>query len=302
VGWLYLPIDGSVARKIVSQSEFQGFGLSTPLQQNFIPPPAWAAGSIIFSARSGGASTLWSFPVSTTTWRATGRPVPLTAGPGFHLQASVAKDSFPHPYVFSALSFHSSIVSVPATAATDNAPKRWTEGLDMNTTPSISSDGTKLAYISNRSGNPDGWLKNLQTGRESALTETPWNESYARISKDGSQVMFIVPKSSGKGQLSSIDSAGGISRTYCGNCEGQLYGDWMDDGHSFVYAAQNGLNLLRVPSGESIELVKSFVLEPRGSYDGRWILFHSVPTRTIRQLFVAPFREGLIPREAWVPV
>jgi Tol biopolymer transport system component len=200
------------------------------------------------------------------------------------------------------VSFRSSIVSVPAAAATDNAPKRWTDGLDLNISPSISRDGTKLAYISNRSGNPDGWLKNLQTGRESALTETPWSEGYARISKDGSQVMFIVRKSSGKGALASIDSGGGISRTYCGNCGDALYGDWMDDGHSFVYNSQNGLSLLRIPSGESVELVKGFVLEPRGSHDGRWILFHSAPTPTIRQVFVAPFREGLIPREAWIPV
>jgi eukaryotic-like serine/threonine-protein kinase len=76
----------------------------------------------------------------------------------------------------------------------------------------------------------------------------------------------------------------------------------MDDGHSFVYTSQNGLSLLRIPSGESIELVHGLVLEPRGSYDGRWIVFHSAPTPTIRQVFVAPLREGLAPPEDWIPV
>ena len=68
------------------------------------------------------------------------------------------------------------------------------------------------------------WIKDLRTGRESALTETPWNESYTRISKNGSQVMFMVRKDSGKGDLSLIDSAGGVSRSYCVDCTGPLYG------------------------------------------------------------------------------
>jgi eukaryotic-like serine/threonine-protein kinase len=76
----------------------------------------------------------------------------------------------------------------------------------------------------------------------------------------------------------------------------------MDDGHSFVYTSQDGLSLLRIPSGDSIELAKGPVLEPRGSYDGRWIVFHSIPTPTIRQVFVAPVREGLVPRGDWIPV
>jgi eukaryotic-like serine/threonine-protein kinase len=179
VGWLYLPIDVSEARKIVSQTELRGLGLSAPPQQSFIRPAVLADGSILFSARSGGTSTLWTLPVSTSTWRVTGPPVPLTSGPGFHLQPSVATGISPRRYVFSTLSLRSSIASVPATAATDNPPQRWTEGLDLNTHPSVSRDGTKLAFISNRSGNPDVWLKNLRTGRESALTETPWGESYS---------------------------------------------------------------------------------------------------------------------------
>src|SRR5262249_31258886 len=87
--------------------------------------------------------------------------------------------------------------------------------------------------------------------------------------------------------------------------------------HSFVYTSQSGLSLLRIPSGESVELVNGPVLEPRGSYDGRWIVFHSAgevgidsagywkrsfPEPTSRQVFVARLRQGLIPPEDWIPV
>ena len=76
----------------------------------------------------------------------------------------------------------------------------------------------------------------------------------------------------------------------------------MEDGRSFVYTRENGLSLLRVPSGESIPLVNGLVLEPRGSPDGRWIIFHKFGGPTIRQVFVAPFRNGLVPREEWIPI
>src|SRR5262249_28729835 len=151
----------------------------------------------------------------------------------------------------------SSIVSVPATAAAAkpaNNPKRWTEGQDVNIFPSVSRDGTKLAYISNRSGNSDVWLKNLVTGKESALTETPGNETYPRISKDGALVMFRTNKPGGRNGLSLIEVSGGASREYCGGCRGPLYGDWIEDGRNFVYTGEDGLALLRVPSGESIPL------------------------------------------------
>jgi eukaryotic-like serine/threonine-protein kinase len=172
----------------------------------------------------------------------------------------------------------------------------------MNIFPSVSGDGNKLAFISNRSGTPDVWLKDLATGKESALTETPWPESYARISRDGSKVMFISSKPGGNHDLSSIDTGGGLSKSYCGTCKGQLYGDWMEGNRSFVYTSEGGLRLLRIPSGESIELVNGPVLEPRGSHDGRWIVFHSFSTTTIRQVFVSPFHKGLVGREEWIPI
>ena len=74
------------------------------------------------------------------------------------------------------------------------------------------------------------------------------------------------------------------------------------DEHSFVYTVENGLSLLRIPSGKSMLLVRGPVIEPRGSDDGRWVVFHSTPAIDIRQVFVARVREGLIPREDWIPI
>src|SRR5581483_901776 len=161
-------------------------------------------------------------------------------------------------------------------------------------------DGNRLAYISNRSGSPDVWIKDLRTGKELPLTETPWPESYARISRDGTQIMFRVQKPGGSENLSLIDAVGGVSRSY--SCRGELYGDWLEDRQSFVYTSENGLNLLRIRSGESLPLVNGPALEPRGSPDGRWIVFHTFGGRTIRQVFVASVRNGLVPREEWIPV
>jgi hypothetical protein len=114
--------------------------------------------------------------------------------------------------------------------------------------------------------------------------------------------MFRTQKPGGRFGLSLVEVGGGASKDYCGSCRGPLYGDWIEDGHSFVYTSEGGISLLRIPSGESIELVKGDVIEPRGSHDSRWIVFHSVPAPTIRQVFVAPVRNRVLPREEWIPI
>jgi Tol biopolymer transport system component len=302
--WLYLPIDGSKPGVCVSSAQLQALGLTAPPLQANLRPAAFAEGSIIFAAGRAGTSALWRLPVSESTCRPIAAPVPLTAGPVVHSYPSATAGGSHPRYVFSVLSLRSSIVSIPASAATPQTAsdrKRWTDGQDVNTHPSVSSDGKKLAYISNRSGNPEVWFKDIGTGKESMLTETPWGESYPRISRDGSQVMFIGRNAGGNRNLGLIDSAGGAPRSYCEG-KGELSGDWMEDGRSFVYLSENGLSLLRVPSGESIPLVNRFVLEPRGSPDGRWIVFHAGDGPTTRQVFVVPFRNRLVPREEWIPI
>jgi len=55
------------------------------------------------------------------------------------------------------------------------ADHRW---LWLRCHPSVSRDGAKLVFTSERFGNRDVWIKDLKTGREAALTSTPLDEAW----------------------------------------------------------------------------------------------------------------------------
>ena len=62
-------------------------------------------------------------------------------------------------------------------------------------------------------------------------------------------------------------------------------------------------------SGKSVELVRAgeprklYLFAARFSPDEQWVAFHSRPDPTTRQIFVAPFRNGVVPdRKGWIAV
>ena len=67
----------------------------------------------------------------------------------------------------------------------------------MTSSPSISVDGRKLAFLSNRSGNTDVWLRDMTSGKEIAVTATPGNESHPRLTREApSCVMELLSAAS----------------------------------------------------------------------------------------------------------
>jgi len=55
--------------------------------------------------------------------------------------------------------------------------------------PVVSPDQTTIAFVSEREGTPQIWIKNVTTGIESRVTEGP--DDYPRFSPDGTQLLFI---------------------------------------------------------------------------------------------------------------
>ena len=67
---------------------------------------------------------------------------------------------------------------------------RLTNDLAFKGFPHLSADGRKLVYHSNPAGNLDIWLREMESGKETALTTGPDDESIPRISPDGTQVVY----------------------------------------------------------------------------------------------------------------
>lgn len=117
----------------------------------------------------------------------TGPAQQLTSGAGLEIRPSLAQDG---TLVFSSLKENGDLWSQRLDAnrgAAVGVLEQLTTGEVSHNCPSISADGKILAFASDRSGNPDIWMKNLDTGKETRLTTTrEESEEHPEISSDGS--------------------------------------------------------------------------------------------------------------------
>ena len=79
--------------------------------------------------------------------------------------------------------------------------------------PAASPDGTKVAFVSNTSGDRDIWLSNIDGGNARALTA--WansDERHPSWSPDGARIVLSSTRGTTKRQIWTIDSNGGGSK------------------------------------------------------------------------------------------
>src|SRR5262249_22737307 len=100
--------------------------------------------------------------------------------------------------------------------------------------PRLSSDGRKLVFVSNRSGNDDIWLTDVNSGKETALTATPWAESHPLISADGSKVAFASLEAPNKPVIEVLSLGKSVAERLCDDCGLPL--DWSPDGRILYYS------------------------------------------------------------------
>src|SRR5262249_44617301 len=132
---------------------------------------------------------VWQIPISTKTWQVTGKPQQLTFGTGVEVQPSLMPDG---RLVFCSLNWNLDIWSLPLDAQgnVSGEMQRLTHDATYSIANDISQDGKRLLFLSSRSGNSDIWLKDLESGKERPITTTPLNESWAKMTADGSHVSY----------------------------------------------------------------------------------------------------------------
>lgn len=92
--------------------------------------------------------------------------------------------------------------------------------------PSVSPDGSTVAFVSTRDGSSRIWLKHLESGSETAVTSGPDDHS-ARFSPDGAWILFLR-----KRELVRIPPMGGEARKLLDDID---YAAWSPDGRQIVF-------------------------------------------------------------------
>jgi Tol biopolymer transport system component len=230
----------------------------------------------------------------------------VTAGSGREEYPSAAPGG---RLVFSSLNQNIDIWSLPVDVndgRITGSMMRLTEKSSEESSPAATADGRILVYESNRTGNRDVWMKDLQSGTETPLTTAAWSEGLPQISPDGAHVAYRITRE-GRLSVAVLRSADGATRTLCEECSGP-YG-WAPDGNGLLarpMADTRSISLYSDSSAGPQTLFKhpEFVLyEARFSPNGQWVAFHSLNGPTTRQMFIAPFRgPQQVPVEEWIAI
>jgi Tol biopolymer transport system component/DNA-binding winged helix-turn-helix (wHTH) protein len=269
---------------------------------------AWFGEQIIVSAQQGDSWNLWAAPISSLTRRLDGDLRRITLGSGNEVLPAVSADG---KVVFASHNYSTDIwAATLVDGVTATRMDRLTQDHAVDYRPSLSSDGSKMAYISNRTGNFDVWLKDLALGTEMQITRTSKPEGFAAISRDGEQIAF------GDGSDISLATVrGGKARLLCKACgrpddwsaQGKLIGRYGSARNSEGIAEWDpvsGTPTLLIgrfggSTGQPPPFDRMLAVAPHLSRDGRWIVFHTTDHAN-RQVQVAPYAGAAIPQSSWM--
>ncbi len=242
-----------------------------------IIPQEWMVGDrvLLHAGVSSSARHLWSVGISPDGSKLVGQLEPVTTGTG---------ENWPSASRGGRLAFESTATDfdifvaplAPDRGRLTGPLQRMISGLAAATYPSVSADGLKLVYVSNRTGNTDVWLRDVKSGEDRSLTASEGNEVRGVISRDGTQVAFTRVENR-RMHLYIVDSNGGAERKLR-EAIGNLL-DWLPDGKRLLYytAAPLRWMVLDVASGEEAEVQlrhpKYPIHELRWSPDGKWVSF-----------------------------
>ena len=305
--WWVAPLEGGPAVPTGAMAVLRRQGLSGP--RRYLTPEKWIASAhgdaIIFSARLGDSINIWKVGISPKTWQISEAAERLTFGAG-EIDATFAQ---PGRLVFSSSSVQSDIWGLPIDANQGKLlgePEPLTQSAADDIHPSLSTDGKTLVFNSTRSGHPDIWIKDMETGQDRAFTDDPQRQQRVLISPDGSKVVYTVFEN-GKTYVYEAATTDGSPRSLCDNCDVVPLG-WSPNGIEVVYWYGQPIRfgLLNVTSGERravLQHPKYHLHRAQISPDERWIAFY-VPIKPDHyRVFIAPIRtEASAGENEWIKV
>jgi Tol biopolymer transport system component len=185
--------------------------------------------------------------------------------------------------------------------------KQITSDAASDVWPYVSLDGRKVVFSSNRGGDWQIWLKDLESGQEKSLTPLPVKGIVPVITSDGSKVAFGAPfpPAGEAAALYVVNSSGGTPERVCDRCA--YPSSWSRDKQKVFYAfsPHGNPDWLDLRSGQTHPFLKDSsysIWDAKFSPDDRWVAFVAIDQRDWH-LFAVPFLLGAPPpRSAWLPI
>jgi TolB protein len=149
----------------------------------------------------------------------------------------------------------------------------------ISASPSLSRDGSRLAYTSYKSGYPDVYVINLANGSRNRIAFFPGINSGSSFSPDGSQIALTLSKD-GNPEIYTMSADGGSLNRITRTRGSETSPSWSPDGSQLVFCSDDrGSPQLYIASsqggGDWDHLVtgNSYCTKPDWSNDGKLIAF-----------------------------
>jgi Tol biopolymer transport system component/DNA-binding winged helix-turn-helix (wHTH) protein len=199
----------------------------------------WSADgkSIVFSSSRAGMYSLWRVEAGG------GEPAWIAGGGMKMKHPSTSRSRSRERIAYENWLYQVDLWRVPLAAA--SAPSAVAPTTDeWSFHPNVSPDGSRVAFVSTRSGEQDVWVTAASgeagqparrvTSLTNARVETP------RWSPDGSRLVFSARQGGGRSDVWMVDAQGGPPRRLTSGPSDAVAPSWSRDGKSVYYAARPG--------------------------------------------------------------
>jgi Tol biopolymer transport system component len=266
-------------------------------------PEAWTGSAVVVAVNCDGLRDLWRVPLAGAATR-------LTFGNTAAARPSAAGES---AVAFASVENRTSIWEIaldPATEQPKGEPRRLTTNAAPERQPSLSPDGKWFSYTTERNGNEDVILRNLESGRETFVANGPNRETHSEFTADGRSIVWmeVIVKASPPGALQHRvwrrDLEGGAPQALCEDCG---YGGPAPDGSRYLVIDGPRIRMVQVDpatgrSSTYLEHPHNDVFLVRPSPNRRWMSFNVRHSGDRVQTHLAAFRDPAPPERDWIPL
>ncbi|MBK9167356.1 MAG: PD40 domain-containing protein [Bryobacterales bacterium] len=270
-------------------------------------PDAWDGQHVYFSASAAEERNVWRLALLPGTWRGIGVPHRLTKGSDGQAHAVIGPRGL---VAFAGIRSSMDVFTVAAEGNQGIAQEELqqvSEGATYSHLASLSQDGARLIYLSNRAGGEDVWAADAGSGPGVALTSNLRIAYRPVISGDGRRA--VISTVAGKDcQIIVADIRSGEQELNLDGCAGVW--DWSADSRLLLFFDPDGVgsrsaHLMTLPEGRRSEVLwhpSQSIFSARFAPDARWIAFTAGQTIGTARLFVAPFNGTPIRPDDWIAI
>jgi serine/threonine protein kinase len=297
VDWWVTPLSGGTGAKRTGIARLLSGKVET------FEPGVWSDDDrLIFAGDLGDSRNLWEIGISRRNWRVYGPATQLTFGTGREGQPALSTSGV---LVFQSATSAVNVWALRLPTARLRMPA-VPERLDNSgicMAPTISADGTTVAFVSSRSGAEDVWIKDLKSNRLTPRGVTGAHPRWPVLSSDGHRIAYMPDTEAARVAVGATTDL----------TAEEVYQDlgipqhWAADGKRVLYLSLQltSLDIFNTVNRMRMELVGSpgqTAMSGRFSPDGRWLVFQTRNEQGQRSIWISRLEDKKLDPAGWIRI